>query len=57
MEPARHWRGAGAGFLGVGIAFLAIASAGDKPAFMGVGLVFLALGIGGLFRGRSGPPR
>ena len=55
MEPVRQGRGAGVGFIGVGVAFIAIATTGGQPAFLGVGLAFLALGIGAMVRRRGGP--
>lgn len=50
MQPRKNLKGAGAGFIGVGVAFLAIA-AGGQVAFMGVGMAFIALGL--LFFARS----
>ena len=41
--------GSGAGFIGVGVAFLAIGLSG-KSAFTAIGLVFLILGIAALAR-------
>ncbi len=43
---------AGLGFLGVGLAFLAI-GIGGQPAFIGVGGAFLALGIALMARRRG----
>lgn len=45
MENHENARGAGAGFFGVGVAFLAIAMGADQPAFIGVALAFITLGI------------
>ena len=45
MENHESARGAGAGFFGVGVAFLAIAMATDQPAFIGVALAFITLGV------------
>ena len=53
MEPRKNLKGAGAGFLGVGVAFLAIAVTGQS-AFLGVGMAFLALGIVFLAKSRQG---
>lgn len=44
--------GTGAGFIGVGVAFLALGASG-QAAFTGSGIIFLALGIGALVRSRS----
>ncbi|MBN8791831.1 MAG: hypothetical protein J0I01_06340 [Stenotrophomonas nitritireducens] len=41
--------GTGAGFIGIGTAFLALGISGQS-AFTGVGLIFFGLGIGGLAR-------
>ena len=38
-------KGAGAGFLGVGVAFFVIALGTDQSAFIGVAMAFLALGV------------
>jgi hypothetical protein len=38
-------RGASFGYLGIGVAFLAVAFLGKKPAFTGDGFAFLGLGI------------
>ena len=51
MESRKSQKGAGGGFIGVGMAFLVIAMSG-QPAFIGVGMAFLALGI--VFLARSG---
>ncbi len=51
MQQPRSHRGAGAGFIGVGIAFIAIGANGQK-AFLGVGLAFLAMGLASLARAR-----
>lgn len=53
MESPKNLKGAGAGFLGVGVAFLAIAMTG-QIAFIGVGMAFLALGIVFLAKSRKG---
>ncbi len=53
MEPRKNLKGAGAGFIGVGVAFLAIAISGQM-AFMGVGTAFIALGIVFLAKSRQG---
>lgn len=44
MKPRKNLKGTGAGFIGIGVAFLAIASSG-QTAFMGVGITFMVLGI------------
>lgn len=41
--------GTGAGFIGIGTAFLALGISGQS-AFTGIGLIFMGLGIGGLAR-------
>ncbi len=51
MKFRKNQKGAGAGLLGVGMAFLVIAMSG-QPAFIGVGMAFLALGI--VFLANSG---
>lgn len=51
MESRKNLKGAGAGFLGVGIAFLAITLSTDRTAFMGVAMAFIALGL--VFLGAS----
>jgi len=53
MEPRKNLKGAGAGFIGVGVAFLAIAS-GGQTAFIGVGLAFIGVGIVFLAKSRQG---
>lgn len=53
MEPRKNLKGAGAGFIGVGVAFLVIASSG-QAAFLGVGMAFIALGIVFLAKSRQG---
>ena len=53
MESPKNLKGAGASFLGVGVAFLVIALTGQM-AFMGVGAAFLALGIAFLAKSRKG---
>ncbi len=52
MEPGKNFKGAGAAFFGVGIAFLVIAFTGQM-AFMGVGMAFFALGIVFLAKSRK----
>lgn len=53
MHPRKNLKGAGAGFLGVGIAFLVLALTGQM-AFMGVGAAFLVLGVVFLAKSRQG---
>jgi hypothetical protein len=53
MDSPKNLKGAGAGFLGVGIAFLVIAMTGQS-AFIGVGMAFLSLGVVFLARSRQG---
>ena len=53
MEPRKNQKGAGAGFICVGVAFLAIAMSG-QTAFIGVGMAFIALGIVFLAKSRRG---
>ncbi|WP_372017150.1 hypothetical protein [Pseudoxanthomonas sp. 10H] len=55
MEPVSpQRRGAGAGFVGVGLAFVAIGTTAPQPALLGVGVAFLGLGIGRLLgRGKA----
>lgn len=55
MEPrkSKNPKGAGAGFIGVGVAFLVIASSG-QAAFLGVGMAFIALGFVSLAKSRQG---
>ncbi len=53
IQPRKQLKGAGAGFLGGGVAFLAIGTSG-QPAFIGVGGAFLALGIALMARSRHG---
>ena len=48
----KNLKGGGAGFLGVGVAFMAIAISG-QAAFMGVGTAFLVLGIVFLAKSRQ----
>lgn len=53
--PRNRLKGAGASYLGVGVAFvafLAIAASG-QAAFLGVGVVFLVLGIAALAKARK----
>lgn len=50
MKSRKNQNGAGAGLLGLGMAFLVIAMSG-QPALTGVGMAFLALGIGFLANG------
>ena len=53
MESPKNLKGAGAAFLGVGVAFMAIAMTG-QITFIGVGTAFLALGIVFLAKSRKG---
>ena len=53
MTEKKNLKGAGAGFIGVGVAFLAMAISG-QAAFMGVGMAFLVLGIVFLAKSRQG---
>ena len=53
MEPRKNQKGAGAGFISVGVAFLTIAING-QTAFIGVGMGFIALGIVFLAKSRRG---
>ncbi len=53
MEPRKIPKGAGAGFVGVGVAFLIIAS-GGRTALIGVGLAFIGIGIVFLAKSRRG---
>ena len=41
----RHLRAGGYSYLGIGVAFLGVATLGHQPAFVGVGSAFLGLGI------------
>lgn len=50
MEPRKNLKGAGAGFLGVGVAFLAIGLTG-QTAFIGVAMAFVVLGV--VFLGKA----
>lgn len=50
--PRNRLKGAGASYLGVGVAFLAVAASG-QTAFLGVGLVFVVLGFAALARARK----
>ena len=52
MEPRKNLKGAGAGFLGVGVAFVVIALTGQL-AFLGVGMAFIALGVVFLAKSRK----
>jgi len=52
MEPRKNFKGAGAAFVGVGIAFLVIAFTGQL-AFVGVGMAFFALGVVFLAKSRK----
>ena len=45
MQRSKDLKGAGTGFLGVGVAFLAITLGTDQPAFLGVALAFITLGV------------
>lgn len=51
MEPRKNLKGAGAGFLGTGIAFLVVALTTDQTAFIGVAMAFLVLGV--VFLGKT----
>ena len=53
MKNHENAKGAGTGFLGVGIAFLAISLGTDQPAFLGVALAFITLGLVFLARQRK----
>ena len=53
MQPRKNLKGAAAGFIGVGVAFLAI-SLGGQTAFMGIGMAFFAIGIAFLAKSRRG---
>ena len=53
MESRKNFKGVGAGFLGLGLAFQVIAMNG-QPAFLGVGMAFIALGIVFLAKSRQG---
>ena len=53
MEPKKNLKGAGTAFLGVGVAFMAIAMTGQF-AFLGVGTAFFVLGIVFLAKSRKG---
>lgn len=50
MEPRKNLKGAGAGFLGVGVAFLVIGLSG-QTAFLGVAMAFVVLGM--VFMGKA----
>lgn len=50
--PRNRLKGAGASYLGVGVAFLAVAASG-QTAFLGVGVVFLVLGVAALAKARK----
>ena len=50
MEPRKDMKGAGAGFVGVGVAFLAIGLTG-QTAFIGVAMAFVAIGV--VFLGKA----
>ncbi len=52
MEPRNNVKGAGAGFIGVGVAFLAIGISG-QIALIGVGMAFFAIGIAFLVKSRQ----
>ena len=56
VTPRNRLKGAGTGFLGIGMAFLVIAFNG-QPALLGVGMAFLAVGLGLLDRARRGGGR
>jgi len=45
MEPRKNLKGAGAAFIGSGVAFLATSLLAEQPAFIGVACAFLALGV------------
>lgn len=50
MEPRKNLKGAGAGFLGVGVAFLVIGLTG-QTTFIGVAMTFVVLGV--VFLGKA----
>lgn len=50
MEPRKDMKGAGAGFVGVGVAFLAIGLTG-QTAFTGVAMAFVAICV--VFLGKA----
>ena len=50
MEPRKNMKGAGAAFLGVGVAFLAIGLTG-QTTFIGVAMAFVAIGV--VFLGKA----
>ena len=52
MARTQHSSRIGAGFIGVGLAFLALAL--GRIAFLGVGIAFLSLGIVFVARARTG---
>ncbi|WP_256645942.1 hypothetical protein [Thermomonas paludicola] len=56
MHCERNLKGAGIGWLGSGIAFVAIGASG-QTAFLGVGLAFLGLGIGAIVQSRKDSQR
>ena len=53
MSETGNKKQAGAAWLGIGAAFLAIGVGGQTP-FIGVGAAFLALGLASLARSRKG---
>jgi|JI10StandDraft_1071094.scaffolds.fasta_scaffold18053_9 hypothetical protein len=53
MKPGKNFKGAGAAFFGVGIAFMVVAYTGQL-AFLGVGMAFFALSIVFLGKSRQG---
>lgn len=53
MNEAGNQKRAGAAWLGIGAAFMAIGASG-QTAFIGVGAAFLALGLASLARSRRG---
>ena len=53
MQQRKSLKGAGTGFLGVGVAFLAITLGTNQPAFLGVALAFITLGVVFLARQRK----
>ena len=52
METGKNFKGAGAAFFSVGLAFMVIAFTGQL-AFVGVGMAFFALGVVFLAKSRK----
>lgn len=52
MDSRKNFKGAGAGFFGVGAAFLVLAITGQL-AFLGVGMAFFTLGVVFLAKSRK----